>query len=128
VARTVFAVMVGYAVWTAVWLGGNAILFGSISAEVANGEHFNALGRSWASSRSASRVPLRRTGAAAIAKERASVAVLVTAVLLLLTGIGVQSTVWHLMPLWYHATFLVLIVPVCVLAGRLWRQPVGNAS
>ncbi len=55
-------------------------------------------------------------------------AVLVTAVLLLLTGIGVQSTVWHLMPLWYHATFLVLIVPVCVLAGRLWRQPVGKAS
>ena len=52
--------------------------------------------------------------------------VLVTAVLLLLTGIAVQSTMWHLMPLWYHATFLVLIVPVCLLAGRLRRQSGGE--
>lgn len=128
-ARTVFAVIVGYAAWTVLWLGGNAILFGSMSAEVANGEHFSALGPllgvialSVACSVAAG------LSAAATAKERASVAVLVTAVLLLLTGIGVQSTVWHLMPLWYHATFLVLIVPVCVLAGRLWRQPAGKAS
>jgi hypothetical protein len=127
--RAVLAVIVGYVVWTAAWLGGNAVFFGSISAGVANGVRFNAVG------------PLLGVvvlsvvcsvaaglSTAAIAKERARVAVLVTAGLLLLTGIGVQSSVWPLMPVWYHATFLVLIVPVCVLAGRLRRQPAERPS
>jgi hypothetical protein len=116
-------------VWTLLWLGGNAVFFGSISTDVQNGAPLDAVG------------PLLGVlvlsvvcsvaaglSAAAIAKERARVAVLVTAVLLLVTGIGVQASVWHLMPVWYHATFLALIVPVCVIAGRLWRQPSGKAS
>ncbi len=129
-ARSILGVIVGYAVWTVIWLGGNAIFFGSISARLANGESFTGLGPllgiialSVACSVAAG------LSAAAVAKERASVAVLVTAVLLLLTGIVVQSGMWRLMPLWYHATFLVLIVPVCVMAGRLRRQdPVGKPS
>jgi hypothetical protein len=129
-ARAILAVIVGYAVWTVVWLGGNAIFFGSISAQVAEGEPLTAAGPllgvialSVACSVAAG------LSAAALAKERASAVVLVTAVLLLLTGIAVQSGMWRLMPLWYHATFLVLIVPVCVMAGRLRRQvPIGKPS
>jgi hypothetical protein len=130
VARSILGVIVGYAVWTVIWLGGNAIFFGSILARVANGESFTALGPllgvialSVACSVAAG------VSAAFVAKERASVAVLVTAVLLLLTGIAVQSGMWRLLPLWYHATFLALIVPVCMMGGRLRGQPpVGKPS
>ncbi len=66
--------------------------------------------------------------AAAIANERTNVVVLVTGGLLLLTGIAVQIGVWRLMPTWYHLTFLLLIVPVCVAAGRLWRHKAASAA
>lgn len=128
-AHTVLAVLAGYAAWTVVWLGGNAMLFAPMSAVVASGERFDALG------------PLLGVlllsvvcsvaagfTAASIARERASVAVLVTATLLLVTGLGVQIGMWHLMPVWYHLAFLGLIVPVCMAAGRLAHRPSGNPS
>ena len=49
------------------------------------------------------------------------VIVIAMALLLLLTGVGVQLGVWPLMPVWYHLLFLALIVPVAVFGGRLAR-------
>jgi len=43
----------------------------------------------------------------------------VLAVLLLATGVGVQASVWILMPVWYHLGFLGLLVPGCLLRARL---------
>ncbi len=31
----------------------------------------------------------------------------------------VDAGAWNLMPVWYHLTFLTLIVPVVVIGGRL---------
>jgi hypothetical protein len=59
---------------------------------------------------------------AAIAGSSDTAAILVLGVLLLLTGIYFQSQVWHLMPLWYHLTFLVLLIPMCYAGARL-RSP-----
>ena len=60
--------------------------------------------------------------AAAIAGAPASPTVAALGVLLLLAGIYFQSKVWHLMPLWYHLTFLVLLIPMCFAGARL-RAP-----
>lgn len=59
---------------------------------------------------------------AAIAGAPASPAVAALGVLLVLTGIYFQSKVWHLMPLWYHLAFLVLLIPMSFAGARL-RAP-----
>ena len=45
----------------------------------------------------------------------------VVAVLLVATGVGVQASVWTLMPVWYHLVFPGLLVPGCLLGARLKR-------
>ena len=56
---------------------------------------------------------------ATIAKEAVMKHVVVLAALQLGIGIMVQSGVGELMPLWYHVTFLGLVVPMHLLGGRL---------
>jgi hypothetical protein len=118
--RAALAVIVGYLVWTALWLGGNAAFFGAAAETVGAGVRFAAAGP-LAGLIALSVVCSLAAGlsAAAIARQRARAVVLVLAALLLLTGIAVQIGVWTLMPTWYHLTFLALIVPASILGGRL---------
>ena len=113
-------VIVGYLVWTALWLGGNALLFNRPAEIIKAGQRYGEAGSlggiialSVVCSLAAGLVGAR------LSRERARGAVLVLAVLLLATGIFVQSGVWSLMPVWYHLTFLALVVPVTVMGGRL---------
>jgi hypothetical protein len=41
------------------------------------------------------------------------------ALLQLAIGIGVQTSAWHLLPLWYHLAFLAAIVPATLAGGGL---------
>lgn len=118
--KTAVAVIVGYLVWTALWLGGNAAFFGEAAKVVGAGEKYTPTGP-LAAVIALSVVCSIAAGivAAKIAKDRARAAVMTTAVLLLLTGIGVQAGVWSLMPTWYHLVFLALLVPVTWAGGRL---------
>ena len=118
--RAVLGVIVGYMLWTALWLGGNAVFFGAAAKVVRAGQPYTAAGP-LAGVIVLSVVCSIAAGlaAAAIAKERAPAAVLVMAALLLVTGVAVQIGVWTLMPAWYHLTFLALIVPASVLGGRI---------
>jgi hypothetical protein len=43
----------------------------------------------------------------------------VLGVLLLLTGIFVQIKLWYLIPLWYHVSFLLLLIPMTFLGARM---------
>lgn len=117
--RAIVGVIVGYAVWTVLWLGGNNLLFGRAGEVVASGQKFTAVG-SLLGILVLSVVCSLAAGAAAaaIAKARARGAVLVMGVLLLATGIAVQASVWNLMPVWYHIPFLALVVPMCILGAR----------
>jgi len=56
--------------------------------------------------------------AALIARENTK-APLILGILLLITGIFVQMSVWEKIPLWYHLTFWVLLIPMTVLGGKL---------
>ncbi len=40
-------------------------------------------------------------------------------ILLLLFGIFIQSLYWNYMPLWYHIPFLLMLIPMTILGGRL---------
>ncbi len=121
--RAILAVIAGYLVWTALWLGGNAAFFGAAGEAVGAGVPYTAAGP-LAGTIALSVVCSVAAGltAAAIAGQRARAVVLVLAALLLLTGILVQIGVWPLMPVWYHLTFLALIVPATLLGGRLIKR------
>ncbi|MBL8764758.1 MAG: hypothetical protein JNM07_10865 [Phycisphaerae bacterium] len=115
--RIIIAVVVGFALWSAVWLGGNTLLFSSASEAVGRGEAVTGAGvllGILALSVACSAI----AGAAAGAIARSMRAVTVLAVLLLAVGVLVQASALHLMPAWYHVVFLGLLIPVTTLAGR----------
>ncbi len=122
--RAVLGVLIGYLVWSVVWLAGNAVFFGAAAGVVESGEPYTAAGPlTGAIVLSLICSVAAGLTAAIIARGRALTAALIMAVLLLVTGILVQVRVWTLMPVWYHLTFLVLIVPGCVLGGMIARRP-----
>lgn len=125
---TIISVIAGYAVWTVLWLGGNALMFSAAGQRAAVGE---------AVTDAATLLPILLWSvvcslAAGFAvgqldKSRARRSAIITGSLLLLTGIGVQASVWAMMPVWYHLAFLVLIVPVVVTGCRM-SAPGTSAS
>lgn len=122
--RATLAVIVGYAVWTALWLGGNAIFMNDTAETVGNGTPFTdtgpllgAIGLSVLCSLAAGAT----TASIALHARRSSVTVL--AIALLATGIFVQASVWTLMPTWYHVVFLALLVPFVLLGAKLRPAP-----
>ena len=116
--RNILAVIVGYAVWTVIWLGGNALFFKEAAEVVKAGNVYDKAGPLLAVV-GLSLVCSLTAGLAAAAISKNSMVVLIIGVLLLATGIYVQSTVWNQMPVWYHLVFLVLIVPTVVVGGKL---------
>ena len=89
--RAIFGVLAGYAAWTALWLGGNALFFGEASRVIGEGRAYTVA------------VPLlgvivlsivcsivAGVTTAKIAAARAGAAVIVMALLLLATGVGIQ--------------------------------------
>lgn len=123
--RAIVAIIAGYALWTALWFTGNLTLFAEATKIAGAGERYDKTGPlvgililsvvcSIAAGLAASLIAGRTT--------RARVAALILGLLLLLTGIGVQLGVWELMPVWYHLTFLLLLLPVTMLAAVLVPQ------
>ena len=43
-------------------------------------------------------------------------------ILLLVFGLFVQASLWNYMPLWYHIPFLLMLIPMTVLGGKLLRK------
>jgi hypothetical protein len=119
----VLGVILGYAVWTGLWLSGNAVFFAEANKQVGDGDAYNEvlplaglIGLSIVCSLVAGLTT------AMVARTRRKTAVFTTALLLLATGVFVQAGVWALMPVWYHITFLTLIAPV-VIFGASFIKP-----
>ena len=120
--RSAIGVIVGYAVWTAIWLGGNAVLLPEAAEVVQNGEPYTETGPlAMAIGLSVVCSLLGGLVAALIARAKGRGPAVVLAVLLLATGVFVQLGVWDLMPVWYHATFLALLVPMTLAGAGLVR-------
>ena len=122
--RTILAIIAGYILWTALWFAGNLTIFAEATRVAGAGERYDKAGPligililsivcSAAAGLAASLIAGRCT--------RSRVAALILGLLLLLTGIGVQLGVWDLMPVWYHLTFLILLLPVTFAASLLRR-------
>ncbi len=115
--RDILAVVAGFTVWTACWLAYNAALreFGLLPQEDTSpigsvtpllvlliGSSLFSLAAGYV--------------AAWVSDSSGYVVALILGAVLVGVGAFVQSRVWKLMPVWYHLSFLLLLVPA-TLAG-----------
>ena len=116
--RTVAAVIAGNFIWTALWLGTNALLRmqGLLPADPRErvnepGPLVAMLVASVAFSIAAGWITT------AIAGGNRYWAAIILAAIQLALGIFFQAQAWHLMPAWYHLPFLLLLVPATLLGA-----------
>ena len=126
----ILGVVAGYIIWTILWLGSDAV-FSAISTDwsVKSADFRDAVANN------ASYTPdsvilivllvksviitiISGFAAAFIARENRK-STIVLGLLLLVSGIFVQVMHWNYMPMWYHILFLLMLIPMTVLGGRL---------
>jgi hypothetical protein len=118
--RAILAVIAGAAVWAVLWIGGTQAAQAAFPSLLAQGQpitHVGALVGLIVYS-----VPLSILAGyitATVMGRDAMPVVWVLAVLQLIFGIIAEVSAWNLAPLWYHVTFLALVVPATVYGGRL---------
>ena len=112
IVKSILSVVVGYAVWTVIFLGGAAGIRGvradvhdeqGITGDVATLLMYLVL--SFAASVAAGWVGAKIAGRAHWVHGG------VLAVCLLATGIPVQLSAWDVLPVWYNLVFLVMLDP-----------------
>jgi len=129
--RIILGVIAGFIVWSIVWVGTDALLsaispdwFGRIFTEFQNAVNRNEPFTPPVSVsvylvfQSVLCSLIAGFTAAAIAKENRK-STLALGVLLLATGVFVEAYHWNYFPLWYHVSFLLLLIPATILGGRL---------
>ena len=117
--RSILGVVVGFALWSAMWLAGQATLFAGAMKVVAAGQRYEdapVLGGLVVYSVVCSVVS--GLVCALIARGSRAAAV-VLAVLLLAVGVGFEVSAWGLTPVWSHLVFLVLLVPATLIGARI---------
>lgn len=121
--KNIFAVIGGFAFWSAAWIVSDLTLlvlspewYGEGLKTSTSAVLLISLVRSIFISLLSGYI------AAIIARENQMQTALVLGVLLLAFGIFVQASVWEKIPLWYHLIFLSLLVPVTWL-GAKQRSP-----
>jgi len=132
--RIILAIIVGFIVWSILWIGSDMILMSALPDWY--GKHHKELEAAvtnktaFMSDSVILLIGLIRSVifsiicgflAALIAKENVK-STLGLGVLLLAFGIFIQSVYWNYAPLWYHLSFLILLIPMTVLGGKLKKS------
>jgi hypothetical protein len=129
--RIILGVIVGFAAWSIIWVGSDALMqsFSSswwgaqkdaMELAVANNESYRTdtlisvldLFRSVIASIMAGFL------AAVVANENRRTP-LILGVILLAVGIAVQIHLWNVYPVWFHPVFWILLIPATVLGGKM---------
>jgi len=117
--RAIAGGVVGYIVWTVLWLGGNAGILAAFPGGMDENGAMAEPGVGVAALVLSVICSLAGGAVCAAIATKPTKSVMVLAILLLLTGIGVQASSWDLMPIWFHIPFLLLLVPATLAGGRL---------
>jgi hypothetical protein len=118
--RTILGVIVGFVAWSVIWLAGGQlaqlIFPGAVAADRSSTDARYLLGLL-----ALSAVASLFAGYLArwISKSQRITSELIVGLLLLLAGVVVEMGYWGVLPLWYHAAFVVLLLPMALLGGRL---------
>jgi hypothetical protein len=129
--RIILGVVVGFIVWSILWVGSDFLLMAispdwwgknlkSMEDALNNKQPFMSDSTILIFSLIRSIICSIISGyiAALIAKEN-NKSTLFLGILLVAFGIYMQSIFWNLAPLWYHIPFLVLLIPMTILGGKL---------
>jgi hypothetical protein len=129
--RIILGIVVGFIAWSIIWVGSDALIASfspdwwraqksAMELAVYNGEMFRTSTTIYV-------LDLVRTGIASImagflttivaGENRRSTVVL--GIVLLVVGCLVQYHVFNVFPLWYHIIFLVLLIPLTILGGKM---------
>jgi hypothetical protein len=131
--RIILGVVAGFILWSILWVGSDAVFsaistdWGKTSTEfreaVANQTPYTLSSTLLIALLIKSFIISIISGfiAMLIARENTK-STLVLGVLLLLFGIFVQATHWNYMPLWYHIPFLIMLIPMTILGGKLAKR------
>lgn len=129
--RIVLGIVIGFIIWSVLWVGSDMILMSVFSDWY--GKHHKELEAAvtnktpFMSDSMILIIGLIRSVifsivsgylAALIAKER-SKSTLGLGIFLLAFGLFIQSIYWNYAPLWYHISFLILLIPMTILGGKL---------
>jgi hypothetical protein len=121
--RSVLAVLAGFATWTVLWLISNQLLMISardqfhddgttdhagLLAVILIASVVISIAAGWLTAKIAPTNPFGHA--------------LALGALLLAVGVGVQWQYWHVMPLWYHLSFLALLLPASILGGGCFAR------
>ncbi|MBX3297775.1 MAG: hypothetical protein KF762_18920 [Acidobacteria bacterium] len=133
--RIILGVVAGFIAWSILWIGGEEVLrmlspgwYGAhqLEAEKAmfNRSEFTSDTTILMISLIRSIITSIVSGylAAVIAGENNRTALILGA-LLLAFGLMVQIMAWNYMPVWYHAIFLILLIPMTLLGAKLKTFP-----
>ena len=128
--RIFSGVIVGFIVWSVVWIGTDAVLtiispnwyaknIVDLNTAAANGQPYQSETVMTIMALSLSVICSFISGfiAALIARENVK-STLILGILLLLVGLSVSVSFWNYFPLWYHILFLLLLIPVTVWGGK----------
>lgn len=138
--RIILGVIVGFVVWTIVWLGTDAVLtvispnwyaknIADLNTAAANGQPYKSETIMTLMSLGLSVICSFVSGfaAALVAKENAK-STLILGILLFLVGISVSVSFWNYFPIWYHFLFSFLLIPVTILGGKVRTRSSSDLS
>lgn len=128
--RIILGAIVGFVVWSILWVGSDGVFMAIFPSYKEYMEGFNnalqtqqtfavnsvilflTLIKSFICSVISGLI------AAIIARENTK-STIILGILLLAFGIFIQSVYWNYLPLWYHLAFLILLIPMTILGGKL---------
>lgn len=118
--KDILAVVVGFAAWSILWLGGNPQVPKLFPGSLKKDGSLHHTGALLTLLVFAALVSIAAGYVVTLVSASANTNLpLILGVILLLVGIVVQRQYWKLMPLWYHLLFLGLLVPATLFGASL---------
>ena len=131
--RIILGVIVGFMVWSIVWVGGQSTISALspdwYGANIAAGQKAMAEGSSIMMDTGTALVNLALSIAAsfiagymcALAAGEYRRSTMALGIILIIVGVVVEFMFWNVAPAWYHILFVLLLYPITVIGGRLRR-------
>lgn len=120
--RRILAIMIGFGLWTVIWLVGHVMVLKEATKMLIDRRTITEPRMLWSIIGLSAACSIAAGLCCAVISGRSRVALVMLTGLLLLTGAVVQLTAWSLYPLWFHAVFLGLIFPMTWIGARLWKK------
>jgi len=126
--RSVASVLGGFSVWTVLWLGSNAVVAAAVPSAISDDGSVHGTGvllLMFALSVVFSVIAGYVLGL--IARGSSMKCAWALGIIQLTVGVFVQAQYWDKMPLWYHLSFLIMLLPAILIGATLRLRKIEPA-